>query len=116
MSDEPKTSTITNKSNDVEHALAEGVRKAWDFLLNRAKKLKKNNIATLGVLLNDPLERRDILNIIALQPHQKGWITKEASAWWKDLAPALASEYANKKLRKVLNKLQNRIGFGGGDW
>jgi len=113
---ELEETTEAPKRREIESALAQGVDRAWEFLLNKAKKLKKNNIPTIGVLLNDPLERRDIKNILYLYPHQNGWITKEASQWWKDFAPVLQSEYANKKLRKVLDKLQRKMGFGGGDW
>lgn len=112
MAESIKKTRPEKLTGDIENALAQGSMKGWNFLLDEAKKLSKNEARALAILINVPLLRRYLLDLLAFYPHQKGWITKEAFKWWKSFTPALQTEYANKRIRKALKKISNR--FGGG--
>ncbi len=98
---------------DIEKAMAGGVDGIISYLTKESKKLGKNEIKAIALLMDDPFLKNEVANLLTLNVHVKGWITDKLFKFWEPFTKAFQTIYYNKRVQKALKKLN--FG-GGGDW
>jgi len=104
-----------HKKADIENSMSKGIESNYDYLTKHSKYLSKNEIKAIALLKDNPLLKKEVANLLALNVHVKGWITEKLYKFWEPFTKAFQTIYYNKQVQKALKRLSFG-GGGSGDW